>query len=309
MQDDMVSTPLPQPRRKRGLAGILWGAALAFLLGAGLVGWFAVKGGYDFGTGLMARFDAAPTAAPRASNAGTPAITVATPAPAIAAAQATLEQRFADLDARLTRLDLQAQAASGNAARAEGLLIAFAARRMVERGAPLGYLEDQLRLRFANAQPNAVETIIASAGQPVTLDALSGQLQALAPDLAGAPASESGWQRMKRELSGLFVIRREDAASPAPQNRLDRARLLLEAGRIDDAITQVQLLPGAASAREWTATARRYSATQKALDLIETTALLESRNLQDGAGRKVEQPSPFATPTPGESEAPVPTAI
>ena len=46
-------------------------------------------------------------------------------------------------------------AASGNAARAEGLLIAFSARRTLERGNDLGYLGDQLRLRFGDAEANA----------------------------------------------------------------------------------------------------------------------------------------------------------
>jgi hypothetical protein len=78
---------------------------------------------------------------------------------------------------------------------------------------------------------------------------------------------------------------------------------------VDDAIAQVQLLPGAAKAAAWITAARRYSAAQKALDLIETTALLEPRNLQDAAGQKVEQPSPFATSTQTESESPVQTAI
>ena len=44
---------------------------------------------------------------------------------------------------RLSRIDLQATAASGNAARAEGLLIAFAARRMIDKGEPLGFLEER----------------------------------------------------------------------------------------------------------------------------------------------------------------------
>src|SRR3546814_8952066 len=59
--------------------------------------------------------------------------------------QGGLDQRLAAAQQRLARLDLQAQAAAGNAARAEGLLIAFASRRAIERGVELGYLADQLR--------------------------------------------------------------------------------------------------------------------------------------------------------------------
>src|SRR5690606_34403984 len=77
----------------------------------------------------------------------------------VAEQQGGLDQRIAAMEQRLARLDLQAAAAEGNAARAEGLLIAFAARRSIERGAQLGYLADQLQLRFGNAQPVAVRTV------------------------------------------------------------------------------------------------------------------------------------------------------
>ena len=47
--------------------------------------------------------------------------------------QGGIDQRLAAAEQRLARLDLQAQAAAGNAARAEGLLIAFATRRRLFR--------------------------------------------------------------------------------------------------------------------------------------------------------------------------------
>jgi hypothetical protein len=60
---------------------------------------------------------------------------------AIARTQGAMETRVQQLEDKLNRLDLEAAAASGNAVRAEALLVAFAARRVVERGAPLGYLK------------------------------------------------------------------------------------------------------------------------------------------------------------------------
>ena len=207
-----------------------------------------------------------------------------------------VKARLAELEKRLTRIDMQSQAASGNAARAEGLLIAYAARRTLDRGAPLGYLEDQLRLRFADAQPNAVETLIAAAHSPVTLDSLYAQLEALAPKLAGAPAGENSWGRVKRELAGLFVIRQQSGASVRPEDRVTQAKLLLTAGKTSEAVAEVERLPGAAAAQPWIAAARRYDAVQRALDLIETTAMLEPHRLNDGAGTKVDQPSPLAPP-------------
>lgn len=297
MQDDYLTPPRMKTRRTGTGRLVVLGTMLSFAAGAGLVGWLGWRDGYDFGLGLLDR-DAKSSV--QMSNSAPPVA----PAPVAPTFPAdAMDQRINALESRLTQLDLQAQAASGNAARAEGLLIAFAARRAIERGAPLGYLEYQLRLRFGDAQPNAVDTVITAAQDPVTVDKLTAQLQSLAPELADRPAEQSGWSRVKQELAGLFVIRRADSPSPAPESRLARARLLLESGAIEEAIDEVQRLPGAAQATGWISAARRYAAAQRALDLIETTALLEPRALQDNAGNKVEQRSPLAEPPPAEKPA------
>jgi len=212
----------------------------------------------------------------------------------MAETQGGLDQRVAAMEQRLARLDLQSQAAAGNAARAEGLLVTFAARRSLERGVPLGYLADQLRLRFGDAQPNAVRTVIEVSRNPVTLDRLIAQLDGLAPTLAEAPAEEGALSWLSRELGELFVVRRENSPSPEPRRRLQRARLFLESGRTEAAVAEVRNLPNAAGAAAWLANAERYAAAQQALELLETTALLEPRSLRDGAGRSVEQRSPLA---------------
>ena len=59
-----------------------------------------------------------------------------------------LAARMGDLETRAVARSPDAQAASGNATRAEGLLVAFAARRALDRGLRLGYIEDQLRDAF-----------------------------------------------------------------------------------------------------------------------------------------------------------------
>ena len=230
-----------------------------------------------------------PANAPKA-----PAPVIQPQAPAPGPALGSVETRLALLEDRLSRIDLQAQAASGNAARAEAMLVAFAARRLIDRGEPLGYVENQLRLRFGDAQPNAVETIVTAARQPVTLDELAAQLDSAASSLTRAPSDEGAWQHLQRELSGLFVIRTETTPSPAPRNRVARARLLLLSGKVDAAIAEVRRLPGARGAQGWIEQAQRYDAAHRALDLIETTAMLEPRRLQDSQGRKVEQASPIA---------------
>jgi hypothetical protein len=240
------------------------------------------------------------TAAAPAAAAPIPTATATATQPAateleqMAETQGGLDQRVAAMEQRLARLDLQSQAAAGNAARAEGLLVTFAARRSLERGVPLGYLADQLRLRFGDGQPNAVRTVIEVSRNPVTLDRLIARLDGLAPELAEAPPEEGVLSGLTRELSELFVVRREDSPSPQPARRLERARLFLESGRADAAISEVRNLPNAPAAADWIADARRYAAAQQALELLETAALLEPRELRDAEGQRVQQVSPVA---------------
>ncbi len=202
------------------------------------------------------------------------------------------EQRLIAAEQRLARLDLQAQAASGNAARAEGLLIAFATRRSINRGAELGYLADQLRLRFGDAMPNAVDTVIGFSRDPVTIDLLTARLEGIAPRLTNV-VDETPFERVRRELAEMFVIRRESTPSPQPTRRIERARFFLESGRVDRAIDEVRNLPGAVNAQAWIGDAQRYASAQRALDLIETAAVLEPRRLRDGNGQSIEQLSPL----------------
>ena len=204
-----------------------------------------------------------------------------------------IDQRVAALEQRLTRLDLQSQAAMGNAARAEGLLVAFAARRAIERGAPLGYLEDQLRLRFGDARPNAVQTVIDAASEPVTLDQLSTRLEGLADGLDDTPESEGVMTWLGNQLSQLVVIRTDDTPSPVNERRLERARIYLETGRIEFAVSEIRNMPNAVSAENWLRDAERFAAAQRALEVLETAAILEPRELRDGEGDRVEQPSPL----------------
>lgn len=281
-----------------GVRTIIGAAVSAFLLG-GVATWLALSGGNPVGEVFEVRTDEPPSVAP----APTVAPTEAPAEPAaddtsqrveqVVEQQGGLDQRIAAMEQRLARLDLQAAAAAGNAARAESLLIAFAARRAIERGLPLGYLEDQLRLRFSEARPDAVETVIAASRDPVTLDQLLARLDGLAPRLTGKE-NATGLAWLSRELGELFVVRREDAPSPAPERRLDRARLFLESGRAGAAASEIRMLPETAGAGDWIADAERYASVQRALELLELSAILEPRDLRDAAGDSVVQPSPLA---------------
>ncbi|MCF8708170.1 MICOS complex subunit MIC60 [Rhizorhapis sp. SPR117] len=205
-----------------------------------------------------------------------------------------LNMRVAELEDRISRVNVQAQAASGNAARAEGLLIAFAARRALDTGATLGYIEGQLRLRFGQAQPRAVATIINAAHEPVTLQDLQAGLDEIGTELVGRGRSQNWWADIKREVGHLVVFREATTPSALPERRLARAKRLLEAGRADAALAEVSRMPGRASGGKWMEQARRYIEARRALDLIETAAILEPRQLRATDGSTIDQPSPLA---------------
>ena len=287
-------------RTRPSLKPVLFAVLASFLLGASAVGFLSWRG--YFATPEARVPSPSPTASALLASPTpqpTPSASETARAAAVARVEETqggIDQRLAAAEQRIARLDLQTQAAGGNAARAEGLLIAFATRRALERGAELGYLADQLRLRFGDAQPNSVQTVLDFARDPVTRDVLLARLDGLQPRLQNGPGRPT-LGRLREELSNLFVIRRETTPSPQPERRFERARMFLETGRVDKAIAEVEMLPGSASAAEWIANARRYERAQRALDLIETAAVQEPRRLRTGTGQPVEQLSPAATPT------------
>ncbi len=189
------------------------------------------------------------------------------------AALADATVRLTALQQRLAELNQQALSASGQATRAEALMVAFAARRSVERGQPLGYLETALRTRFGETQPTAVDQIVAAAQKPVTIGGLTEEFTTLEPRLSGGPANERTWDWISRQFGSLFVIRHDDMPSPAPESRIARARAALAGQRVDLAIAEIERLPGKDVATDWLAHARDWIATQRALDQIESAAL------------------------------------
>ncbi|MXO74267.1 hypothetical protein GRI40_03395 [Altererythrobacter aerius] len=293
--DDYTSTGRAGPSIKPLLFAVL----AAFLLGAAVTGYLAWKGVFAPRAVPIEPADTATTAAVVPAPSPTPSVseTASAAVERVEEVQGGIDQRLAAAEQRIARLDLQAQAAAGNAARAEGLLIAFATRRALDRGEPLGYLADQLRLRFGDAQPNSVRTVIAFSENPVTLDVLLARLDGLEPNLRNV-STQPLFTRLQNEISSLFVIRRESAPSPQAGKRFERARMFLESGRISRAIAEVEKLPGSASATNWIADARRYDRAREALDLIETAAVQEPRRLRNGAGQAVEQLSPATAASP-----------
>lgn len=202
---------------------------------------------------------------------------VAAPQPALAQAEplaAADAARIAVIESRLGAIENQAQAAAGSAGRADALLVAFAARRAIDRGVALGYLEPLLVQRFGQQHQAAVATIVTASRDPVQLESLVAEYRALGPTLRGSGPEEGWWDGFRRELGSIVSIRRANTPSPQPKARYERALARLEAGEVDDALIETMRLPGASNAGQWVARARRYIASHRALDQIESAALL-----------------------------------
>jgi hypothetical protein len=286
--------------QRRSLVSLLFVPLLAFVAGLALMGWVLTRSGTaEHWLGLVRAADVPKPAPPPpvTVQAEPPPPPVAPPvqAGAASAADPELLRRVNRMEEKVTQLDLQARAAVGNADRAESLLVAFAARRALDRGLGLGYLETLLRQRFATSQPQAVATIFTAARAPVTLEQLQAELQDLTPKLTGGGPDQGWWEAFRSELAGLVSIRKEGTPSPLPSEHLRRAQSSLSAGQVDVALVEVSRLPGRANAVDWLEKARRYVAARRALDTIETTALMEP-----------PPPAPAAHPTPPVQPAKVP---
>ena len=281
-------------RRPRSLFSFLFLPLLAFVAGLAAMGWVLVNwtsaASFIGVKPAPAAADLPRPAPPVQPLAGTPPAPVARPVVDLATSR-----RVDQIEAKLAQIDTQTRAAVGNADRAEGLLIAFAARRALDRGVRLDYLEGLLRQRFGATQPEAVATILTASRQPVTLQELQEGLGKVAPDLTDGAPQQGWWGALKTQLGDLVTIRKAGMPSAMPTQRLSRATARLEAGQVDVALTEVIRMPGRDKARDWIAAARRYVAARRALDVIETAALLEPRVL-----------APIARPA---SAPPLPAAI
>ena len=193
------------------------------------------------------------------------------PAPEAAAAEAA---RIAELEARLARVERSTQRVEGSAGRADALLVAFAARRAVDRGVALGFLEPLLVDRFSETHQRAVATIITGSHTPVQLNDLISEYRQLGPQLRSSAQEEGWWTQFKRELGSLVQVRRADRPSTQPDARYLRALSQLQDGEVDAALAETMRLPGAPHAQDWIGRARRYVTVHRALDEVESAALL-----------------------------------
>lgn len=198
----------------------------------------------------------------------------AAPPPAAQPSTQAEDQKIADLENRLAAVENATARAEGSAGRADALVVAFAARRAIDRGVALGYLENLLADRFGAQHRAAVATIITASHDPVRLDDLISEYDTLGPDLRRGGPQDSWWTNFRREIGSLVEIHSVDRPAANPEARYERAAQRLASGNVDQALAETMRLPGAARAGDWITKARRYIAAHRALDEIESAALL-----------------------------------
>ena len=195
-----------------------WTATLAWVLlllvaGAALATWGLSK------SDAAARFlGVAPPPSPPVAIRSVPQ-----PLAGQAAADAGSAAKVAEIEGRLRLVENATRRTAGAAGRADALLVAFASRRAIDRGVPLGYLETLLADRFGDQNPRAVAAIITASRDPVTLERLVADYEQLGPALRRGAPDEGLWQGFRREMGSLIAVRRASSPSGKPQARYERA--------------------------------------------------------------------------------------
>ena len=254
-------------------SGMGWGARLLVglvlvLIGAGAAIWGL--GHYQPAARFLGVVPAAPQAVVQPKIA-------AAPVPLEAPVQAN-SARIAELESRLSKVENATERAEGSAGRADALVIAFAARRAIDRGVALGYLENLLASRFGAQHQAAVATVVTASHQPVRLNDLIAEYETLGPDLRRGGPQDSWWANFTREMGSLVEVHRASKPAVNAEARYNRALQRLSTGEVDQALAETMRLPGAERAGDWTTKARRYVAAHRALDEIESAALLPGTN-------------------------------
>lgn len=250
-------------------ARLLIGLVLV-LVGAGAATWGLAR--YQPAARFLGVAPAVPRPVPQ------PLIVTRQPSPAVQSTSTSNDPRIADLENRVARVENATARAEGSAGRADALVIAFAARRAIDRGVALGFLENLLVARFGAQHQQAVATIITGSHQPIRLDDLTAEYDTLGPDLRRGGPQDSWWTNFKRELGSMVEL--HSAAHPAANAdaRYVRAQQRLASGDVDQALAETMRLPGASRADDWINKARRYIMVHRALDEIESAALMPQPN-------------------------------
>jgi hypothetical protein len=257
-------------RRRGGLWLVLTAVMLAFLAGALAMAWAARSGRLP--SLVRPAQPPQPVVVKPVIQAPASAVAATVDPATLSVREGVLAGQLAALEARTAAVTADALAAGGEAGRAEGLLVAVAARRAIDRGLPLGYLEPQIHARFGVILPRAVDVVLEAGARPVTREDLRLGLDNLAPTLT-SDVDAGWWASLRRELGSLVVLREAGTPSALPADRLERAQRLIDAGQVEAARAEVARMPGVDSAGNWLDAARRYVLARHALDAMEGAAL------------------------------------
>lgn len=309
-----MNDPYLSPPRSRPLRAIIIAMLIAFVAGLAAMGWALTHWLPASKPDISSSTQSTPKPALSESAAIKPAmpVTSAQPtSPSVNSNTATdtslppslTDARVAALESRLAEIDRHAAASADQASRAEGLLIAFAARRAIDSGVVLGYLEGELSTHFGGAQPRAVANIIAASRAPVTLTGLRIGLDSVATQTDPNSPKADWWTRFRANFGNLITVRKAGETTTAPDERLSRARLALNSGAVQNALAEVARLPGGTVTNAWMADARRYIEAHNALDILEAAALMRPQIPKAAAPESTApKPATAATaPTAGTS--------
>jgi hypothetical protein len=279
-----IATPAKPSWKRRAILPLLF-----FVGGVGATGWAMTQ--TEFGRSLFG--GDAPLGV---STAAAPSPVTLAPAPNASPSLNDDAARIAALEARLARVESAGPGtSSAPSARSEGLLLAFAARRALELGLPLGSLEQELEAAFGRTQPHMVAAVVAAARAPVTLAQLQADLPPLAERLSSG-GDQGLWTRFTNSMTGLISVRPSGSAPQDPALLAAQAKSAMASGDIAAALQAVSRLPDRALAADWMASARRYAEGQRALSALEKTAL-----------SGVNQPKPMVDVAPlGEAPSQLP---
>jgi hypothetical protein len=297
------------PNRKRTLGRTIGLLFIMFAAGLAVAIWALTQ--TDLGKQLLppapAPIEVDPARIAQSPGVSEPALVQSQPAPVagdIAGRLALLEGRLAQAEAR------GAGSASAGSATSRILLL-IAVRRALETGRPLGGLEVELNDSMGASTPHLVAAIKEAADNPVALQGLKQEFDALRPQLDGS--GEKWWARISNSFSRLVTVRSANEKTSDPAVLAKEADEALHQGQIGKATEIVAQLPNKALATDWLSKARRYARGIEALDKLEDQAFtMTVQEEEASAPARVMDPPPILPGTLPESsklEAPRTPAI
>ncbi len=177
------------------------------------------------------------------------------------------------LEKRVAQIDSQDGTAVAFSPPQGGVATALRARRALDSGASLSFIQTQLTQRFGDRYPQAVDALQQLASEPVTLDELRDDLARRGDAIIGRGGEAGLWSRIQLELGELFMLRERGESPTSPAHILQRAGEDISKGDLKGAIEKIASLPKNDASGAWLESARRYQNAKDALDRIERGAL------------------------------------